>query len=58
MFKLHSEYEPKGDQPKAIEQLVQGLNENKRFQTLLRSYRFTEKHILLLMLLKRLIDPH
>lgn len=34
-FKLHSEYEPKGDQPKAIEQLVQGLNENKKYQTLL-----------------------
>lgn len=34
-FKLHSEYEPKGDQPKAIEQLVEGIYNKNRFQTLL-----------------------
>jgi len=35
MFKLHSEYKPTGDQPKAIEYLVKGINEGKKFQTLL-----------------------
>ena len=35
MFKLQSEYTPKGDQPKAIEKLVEGLNKGEKFQTLL-----------------------
>ena len=35
MFKLHSEYTPTGDQPKAIEYLSEGINEGKKFQTLL-----------------------
>jgi excinuclease UvrABC helicase subunit UvrB len=35
MFKLHSEYTPAGDQPQAIEKLVQGLNKGEKFQTLL-----------------------
>ncbi|PLV60136.1 excinuclease ABC subunit UvrB [Thermotoga sp. KOL6] len=35
MFKLVSEYEPTGDQPQAIEKLVEGLNRGMRFQTLL-----------------------
>jgi excinuclease ABC subunit B len=34
-FKLVSDYQPRGDQPQAIEELVQGLNENLRHQTLL-----------------------
>jgi excinuclease ABC subunit B len=34
-FKLTSEYVPMGDQPKAIEQLVKGLNEGEAHQTLL-----------------------
>jgi excinuclease ABC subunit B len=34
-FRLRSEFTPKGDQPQAIEQLAQGLAENRRFQTLL-----------------------
>ena len=34
-FKLHSEYSPTGDQPQAIEQLVQGFKEGNQFQTLL-----------------------
>ncbi|MDD4078986.1 MAG: DEAD/DEAH box helicase family protein, partial [Eubacteriales bacterium] len=34
-FKLVSDYKPTGDQPQAIEELVQGLNENLRHQTLL-----------------------
>jgi excinuclease ABC subunit B len=34
-FKLHSPYEPKGDQPRAIEELMSGLRESRRHQTLL-----------------------
>lgn len=34
-FKLHSEFQPMGDQPKAIEELVQGVNDNEAYQTLL-----------------------
>lgn len=34
-FKLHSEYTPSGDQPEAIEGLVDGINSGKKFQTLL-----------------------
>ncbi len=34
-FQLVSSYIPKGDQPKAIEQLVLGLKENKKYQVLL-----------------------
>jgi len=35
MFKLESDYIPKGDQPKAIEKLVDGINKGEKFQTLL-----------------------
>ena len=35
MFKLVSEYQPSGDQPEAIYQLVQGLKAGKRDQVLL-----------------------
>lgn len=35
MFKLTSEYQPTGDQPKAIAQLVEGLNNSEPAQTLL-----------------------
>jgi excinuclease ABC subunit B len=34
-FELVSEYEPKGDQPKAIEQLSEGVRRGDKFQTLL-----------------------
>jgi len=34
LFKLESEYNPTGDQPQAIDQLVDGLKENTKFQTL------------------------
>ena len=34
-FQLTSDYEPTGDQPAAIEQLVQGLNDGEHAQTLL-----------------------
>ena len=34
-FKLHSEYQPTGDQPQAIEALVKGFKEGDQFETLL-----------------------
>ena len=34
-FKLHSEYQPTGDQPQAIERLVKGFKEGNQFETLL-----------------------
>ena len=34
-FKLHSEFQPTGDQPQAIEALVKGFQEGNQFQTLL-----------------------
>lgn len=34
-FILHSEYAPTGDQPQAIEALVNGFKEGNQFQTLL-----------------------
>ena len=34
-FVLHSEFQPTGDQPHAIEELVKGFNEGNQFQTLL-----------------------
>ena len=35
MFKLVSKYQPSGDQPKAIKELVDGINEGKKHQVLL-----------------------
>ena len=35
VFKLHSPYQPTGDQPQAIEALVKGFKEGNQFQTLL-----------------------
>ena len=34
-FKLHSQYKPTGDQPEAIESLVNGFKQGDKFQTLL-----------------------
>lgn len=34
-FKLVSQYKPTGDQPQAIEELVSGIRENKKYQVLL-----------------------
>lgn len=34
-YKLHQPFEPAGDQPQAIEQLVEGVNDGLAFQTLL-----------------------
>ena len=35
MFKLHSKFKPTGDQPQAIEKLVEGINRGDKEQTLL-----------------------
>ena len=35
MFKLVSNYNPTGDQPQAIDKLVDGINRGEKFQTLL-----------------------
>jgi excinuclease ABC subunit B len=34
-FKLHSEYQPSGDQPSAIHELTEGINNGEKYQTLL-----------------------
>lgn len=34
-FVIHSEYEPSGDQPQAIKELVDGFKKGNQFQTLL-----------------------
>ncbi|WP_233890369.1 DEAD/DEAH box helicase family protein, partial [Tenacibaculum piscium] len=34
-FELHSDFKPTGDQPTAIKQLVNGLNTDEKYQTLL-----------------------
>jgi excinuclease ABC subunit B len=34
-FRVHSDFEPAGDQPKAIEALAEGIEAGERFQTLL-----------------------
>ncbi len=34
-FKLHSEYQPTGDQPQAIKELVEGFKKGNQFETLL-----------------------
>lgn len=33
-FKIHSPFKPTGDQPKAIDELVDGINKNKKYQVL------------------------
>lgn len=35
MFKLHLEYKPTGDQPNAIKYLSKGIEDGKKYQTLL-----------------------
>lgn len=34
-FEIESEFSPQGDQPAAIQELVKGVQEGKRYQTLL-----------------------
>ena len=33
-FKLHSSYQPSGDQPEAIKELIDGISQGNQFQTL------------------------
>ena len=49
MFKINSEFNPAGDQPQAIEKLVEGINKGEKFQTLLGVTRFSERHLRWLM---------
>ncbi|MFT4205156.1 MAG: excinuclease ABC subunit UvrB [Chitinophagaceae bacterium] len=35
LFKLHSEYQPAGDQPRAIQELTEGIQNGEKYQTLL-----------------------
>ena len=56
MFKLVSEYKTTGDQPQAIEYLANGIEDGKKFQTLLGVTRFSEKLLLWLILFKRFKD--
>ena len=34
-FRIHSEFTPQGDQPQAIEELVESVNRGDKYQTLL-----------------------
>jgi excinuclease ABC subunit B len=34
-FDLHSDFQPNGDQPEAIQSLIQGINQGEKYQTLL-----------------------
>ena len=43
MFSLHSNFKPTGDQPEAIDYLVKGISEGKKFQTLQGVTRLTGK---------------
>jgi len=42
MFELVSKYSPSGDQPKAIEELVQGIKEGKKKSSITRCNRNRE----------------
>ena len=45
-FKLKSKYQPTGDQPQAISQLVEGLKNGEREQTLLEVEKLLRWRIL------------
>ena len=47
IFKLHSEYQPTGDQPQAIKDLVEGFKEGNQFQTLLGVTAVSYTHLTL-----------
>lgn len=55
-FEIHARYEPAGDQPKAIEELVDGLNEGKPFQVLLGATG-TGKTFTIAQVVKRVQKP-
>ena len=49
-FKLHSDYKPTGDQPKAIKELVEGFKQGNQVETLLgvtgSGKTFTMAHVI------------
>ena len=47
-FKIHSNYQPAGDQPNAIRQLSEGVLHDEKYQTLL-GVTGSGKHLRLLM---------
>ena len=55
MFELVSKYKPSGDQPEAIEKLVDGIEKGKKEQVLLGEL-VQVKPLLWQMLLKELIN--
>src|SRR5262245_40069136 len=61
-FQLVSDYEPAGDQPKAIEQLVRGFQDGKQIQTLLGATgtgkTFTAAHVIQAMRKPALVLSH
>lgn len=61
-FKLHSEYKPTGDQPEAINTLVEGFKKGNQFQTLLgvtgSGKTFTMANIIAKLNLPTLIISH
>lgn len=56
-FQLVSEFQPTGDQPQAIKELVNGLNAGTKFQTLL-GVTGSGKHLLLQMSSNKSIVQH
>ncbi|MDW8223723.1 MAG: excinuclease ABC subunit UvrB [Gemmatales bacterium] len=61
-FQLVSEFQPAGDQPKAIAQLVEGFRQGKRFQTLLgvtgSGKTFTMAHVIAALNKPTLVMSH
>ena len=61
-FKMHSDFTPKGDQPSAIKEIVQGLNKGSKYQTLLgvtgSGKTFTIANVIKKMKLPTLIMSH
>ena len=61
-FELVSEFQPAGDQPKAIAQLVEGFRQGKRFQTLLgvtgSGKTFTMAHVIAALNKPTLVMSH
>jgi len=61
-FQIVSPYEPRGDQPQAIEQLMEGFRSDKRFQTLMgvtgSGKTFTMAHTIARLGLPTLIISH
>ena len=61
-FKLHSEFQPTGDQPEAIKELVEGFKQGNQFETLLgvtgSGKTFTMANVIASLNLPTLIISH